>query len=87
MNNLAVSILVIFSVVVVVLSTWGLMYLALRIYLRLWIKRECGDMPSEKDIRELYERINSITEYKFWNGLDHSPTDANEREEGQSTLE
>lgn len=82
-----VAILIVVSVVVIMLSTWGLMYLALRIYLRLWIKRECGDMPSEQDVRALYERINSITEYKFWNGLNHSPTDEIQDTEEQTTLQ
>lgn len=55
MFELAVTIL---SLVVGVVSTWGIIYFAVRIFIHYRIKHCLGDMPSAKEISEMYKRMN-----------------------------
>jgi hypothetical protein len=71
MFNLA-SILVVVSVIVIGISTWGIMYLAGKFITHYYIKKHLGDMPSAEEISKLYEENNAIIEYRR-----HSPTDKN----------
>lgn len=68
------SILVLVSVFVSIASIWGIIYLAGRFYVRWLIKRDCGDMPSAEEIREMYEKNNAIIRYEK-----HPPIDKNLR--------
>ncbi len=71
MIELGVTIL---SVIVIAVSLWAIFYFGGRVVLRLWVRGQLGDMPSEKEISALYESNNRVIEYLDWNGLDHSPT-------------
>lgn len=53
------SILVLLSVVVIGISTWGFIYFAGRIYTAWKIRRDLGDMPSADEIAEHYKQINA----------------------------
>jgi len=62
MNNLNVNITEIVVTLCLfpflVMAIWGVMYFAFKIYLRLRIRKELGDMPGREEVSKLYEEIN-----------------------------
>lgn len=59
-------ILTIVSVIVIAVSTWGILYLAGRFITHFWIRSKLGDMPSAEEISKLYEENNRIITYADW---------------------
>lgn len=58
------DILVLVSVIVIVISIWGGIYLAGRFYVHYKIKKHCGDMPSAEEISAMYAENNAIIRYE-----------------------
>jgi len=73
MNELS-RIIVIAAGLSVPVSIWAIVYFLGRIVIHWRITRELGNMPSQDEIRELYERNNAIITYG-----QHSPTEKNLR--------
>lgn len=87
MFELAVSI---FSVIVIAVSSWFLLYLAARFALFFLLRAQLGDMPSAEEVAELYDRSGGVNAWLlglFFGDRNHSPTVTECPEGGQNALE
>lgn len=57
------SLIVIVSCLVSIVSLWGIIYFAWRIFIRRKVMFEDFNMPSSDELRELYEKNNVIIKH------------------------